>query len=188
MISIVAAVADNGAIGKNNQLLWHITEDMRYFRKLTSGHTVIMGRKTWESIGKPLPNRRNIVVSSSLFADPSQPLKGKAEVYKSLGEALEAARNNPPVSNPSRYHLSRDYNDASANLHEVFIIGGGEIYRQAIPLADKLYLTRVHIMPDEADTFFPKLDFSKWREVSRNYFPRGEFFEYPFEFVVLVRR
>lgn len=174
MISIVAAVADNGALGKNNQLLWHITEDMRYFRKLTSGHTVIMGRKTWESIGKPLPNRKNIVVSRSLYADPDQPLKGKAEVCRSLNDALEAARNNPPES--------------AGNAPEIFIIGGGEIYGHAIPLADKLYLTRVHINPDDADTFFPKLDFSKWREVSRNFFPRGELFEFPFEFVVLVRR
>ncbi len=164
MISIVAAVADNGAIGKDNQLLWHITEDMRYFRKLTSGHTVIMGRKTWESIGKPLPNRRNIVVSKSLSAADFEPFNGSVEVYPSLKAALNSSEN------------------------EVFIIGGGEIYNQAISLADKLYLTRLHVSVEEADTFFPRLNFSEWREVSRNYFPRGEVFDYPFEFVVLVRR
>ena len=164
MISIVAAVADNGAIGKDNQLLWHITEDMRYFRKLTTGHTVIMGRKTWESIGKPLPNRRNIVVSKSFSAADFKTLNGSVEVFPSLEAALKASEN------------------------EVFVIGGGEIYSQAIPLADKMYLTRVHITVEEADTFFPRLNFSDWREVSRNYFPRGEVFQYPFEFVVLVRR
>ena len=164
MISIVAAVADNGAIGKDNQLLWHITEDLRYFRKLTTGHTVIMGRKTWESIGKPLPNRRNIVVSKSLSAADLKIVNGSVEIYPSLEAALSASEN------------------------EVFIIGGGEIYSQAIPFADKLYLTRVHICVEDADTFFPGVNFSEWREVSRNYFPRGEVFGFPFEFVVLVRR
>ncbi len=91
MISIVAAVADNGAIGKDNQLLWHITEDLRYFRKLTTGHTVIMGRKTWESIGKPLPNRRNIVVSKSLSAADLKTVNGFVEIYPSLEAALSAS-------------------------------------------------------------------------------------------------
>lgn len=138
MISIIVATSLNWAIGRNNQLLWHISEDLKYFKKITSGHTVIMGRKTWESIGKPLPNRRNIVVSRSLEKITD------AEVYKSLELALKAAGN-----------------------ESLFIIGGGEIYKQALPLAEKLYLTIVNLTVEDADTFFPKINFNEWREISR---------------------
>ncbi len=138
MISIIVATSLNWAIGRNNQLLWHISEDLKYFKKITSGHTVIMGRKTWESIGKPLPNRRNIVVSRSLEKITD------AEVYKSLELALKAAGN-----------------------ESLFIIGGGEIYEQALPLAEKLYLTIVNLTVEDADTFFPKINFDEWRETSR---------------------
>lgn len=138
MISIIVATSLNWAIGRNNQLLWHISEDLKYFKKITSGHTVIMGRKTWESIGKPLPNRRNIVVSLSLEKITD------AEVYKSLELALKAAGN-----------------------ESLFIIGGGEIYKQALPLAEKLYLTIVNLTVEDADTFFPKINYNEWREISR---------------------
>lgn len=165
MISIIVAVADNLAIGKDNNLLWHISEDLKYFKRITAGHTVIMGRKTWESIGRPLPNRRNIVISRSLRADS---LAG-AEVFPSLEEALSAS------------------GGAGESSEEVFIIGGGEIYRQAIPLADKIYLTRVHINISDADTFFPAFDEEVWKETGRESFDRGEKFERPFEFIVLER-
>ncbi len=169
MISIIVAIASNGAIGRNNQLLWHISEDLRYFKKITGGHTVIMGRKTWESIGRPLPNRRNIVVSRSINADS---LAG-AEVYGSLENAITAA--------------SSDINNLSTDF-QIFIIGGGEIYRQALPVAHRLYLTLVHTPIEDADTFFPDIDYNQWREVSRESQPRGEKFEYPFDFVVLERQ
>lgn len=162
MISIIVAVANNNEIGKDNNLLWHITEDMKYFRRVTSGHTVIMGRKTWESIGKPLPNRRNIVISRTLNADA---LPG-AEIFSSLERALATLPEN----------------------EEHFIIGGGEIYRQALPLAQKLYLTQVHTTINDADTFFPAINKEMWNEIARESFERGEKFEQPFDFVVLERK
>jgi dihydrofolate reductase len=165
MISIIVAVADNLAIGKDNNLLWHISEDLKYFKRVTAGHTVIMGRKTWESIGRPLPNRRNIVISRSLKADS---LPG-AEVFPSLELALSAS------------------GGTDSSNEEVFIIGGGEIYRQALPIADRLYLTKVNTTIDNADTFFPMVDNRAWREVGRESFERGEKFERPFEFIVLER-
>lgn len=122
-------MADNGAIGKDNRLLWHIPEDLKYFKKLTTGHAVIMGRKTFESIGKPLPNRQNIVVTKS-----QQALRSEGVTFvPSLQEALQAAQGN-----------------------EIFIIGGESIYRAAMPLAHRLYITRVYASFD-ADTFFPPI-------------------------------
>jgi len=178
MISIIVAIASNGAIGRNNQLLWHISEDLRYFKKITAGHTVIMGRKTWESIGRPLPNRRNIVVSRSIDADN---LAG-AEVFKSLEDAVAAASANKNLQPDGL--CTNNQSDES----RIFIIGGGEIYRQALPLAGRLYLTLVHTPIEDADTFFPVIDYNQWREVSRESFPRGEKFEHPFDFVVLERK
>jgi len=178
MISIIVAIASNGAIGRNNQLLWHISEDLRYFKKITGGHTVIMGRKTWESIGRPLPNRRNIVVSRSIDADKF----AGAEVFKSMEDAVAAASAN----------INHSSDGSSINHHSsessIFIIGGGEIYRQALPLAGRLYLTLVHTPIEDADTFFPVIDYTQWREVSRESFPSGEKFEHPFDFVVLERK
>ncbi len=137
VISIVVATSENRVIGKNNQLLWHISEDLKRFKKLTTGHTVIMGRKTFESIGQPLPNRHNIVISRS------EGLKFKGcTAAKSLADALEIA--------------STD--------EEVFIIGGGEVYRQALPLPERIYLTLVHANY-EGDTFFPALNPNEWKVV-----------------------
>ncbi|HOC35935.1 MAG TPA: dihydrofolate reductase [Tenuifilaceae bacterium] len=137
VISIVVATSENRVIGKNNQLLWHISEDLKRFKKLTTGHTVIMGRKTFESIGQPLPNRHNIVISRS------EGLKFEGcTAAKSLADALEIA--------------STD--------EEVFIIGGGEVYRQALPLAERIYLTLVHANY-EGDTFFPALNPNEWKVV-----------------------
>ena len=161
-ISIIVAVAQNGAIGKENKLLWHISEDLKYFKRVTSGNPVVMGRKTWESIGKPLPGRRNIVISRSLDSLPG------AEVFKSLELAFDEV--------------------GKSDADEIFIIGGGEIYRQALPFASKLYLTKVHVTIEDADTFFPALDFELWHELSRESFEREEKFEYPFEFIVLERK
>jgi dihydrofolate reductase len=136
--SIIVAVSKNNAIGKNNALLWNIPEDLKHFKEVTSGHTIIMGRKTFESIGHPLPNRRNIVITR----DDSYTHDG-IEVFNSLIRALDACK----------------YED------EVFIIGGGEIYKQALPLVDKLYVTHVE-KEFEADTFFPKISPDEWTEIS----------------------
>ncbi|MDR3350505.1 MAG: dihydrofolate reductase [Prevotellaceae bacterium] len=158
MLSIIAAVAQNRAIGRENQLLWHISEDLRYFKQLTSGHTVIMGRKTFESIGKPLPNRANIVISRTLPPD------SRISVAPDLNAAIAQCREQP----------------------EVFIIGGGSIYREALPLAQRLYLTEVHAVC-EGDTFFPEIDPTRWKEISRQDFPHGAAFPQPFSFVKYER-
>ncbi|MDZ4058487.1 MAG: dihydrofolate reductase [Bacteroidales bacterium] len=193
-ISIIAAVADNGAIGRNNKLLWHISEDLRYFKRITSGHTVIMGRKTWESLGKPLPNRRNIVVSSTLLPTPCDSLSSTptVEIYSTIEEALAAAAKEPTAVpgqtvQPSISGQPIQQNVSNNSAQEVFIIGGGEIYRQTLPYAHKLYLTLVHTNIAYADTFFPAVNQTEWREISRESFNRGETFESPFEFVLFAR-
>jgi len=201
-ISIIVAIADNMAIGKDNNLLWHISEDLRYFKRITGGHTVIMGRKTWDSLGRPLPNRRNIVISRSLSGKPDNETAKGVEFFPSLESALEAALNpqdlkysnstvqnstNPNVvSHTHTQEVSRDQ-AAFSTPDEVFIIGGGEIYRQAIPIATKIYATLVHINVDDADTYFPNINPSEWHETHRDSFPHGEKFVHPFEFVVFEK-
>ena len=142
IISLIVAAAKNGAIGKDGKLLWHIPEDMRYFREVTQGKPVIMGRKTWESLPerfKPLPGRKNIVISHW----PDYPADGAH-----LATSLEAAL--------------RESSDET----EVFIIGGAQIYQYALPLAHRVYLTQINT-DYEADAFFPGLDLEAWQEVSR---------------------
>ncbi|HZJ73905.1 MAG TPA: dihydrofolate reductase [Perlabentimonas sp.] len=136
-ISVIVAVADNNVIGANNQLIWRISNDLKRFKAITTGHSVIMGRKTFESIGRPLPKRHNIVVSRN----KDLKIEG-CTVVLSLQDALALC----------------------AQEDEVFVIGGGELYRQALPLASKLYLTRVHKVFD-GDTFFPEISMDEWREV-----------------------
>ena len=143
MISLIAAVARNRAIGKDGQLLWHLPEDMRYFRETTRGKPVIMGRKTWESLPesfRPLPGRRNIVISRN----PAYDAAG-ATLVGSLDEAVLQAKDS----------------------EEVFVIGGADIYRQALPLAQRLYLTEV-AQDFDADAFFPEYTESDWKEISRS--------------------
>jgi dihydrofolate reductase len=141
-LTLVAAVAANGVIGGDNQLLWRLPEDMKRFKALTSGHPVIMGRKTWESLPekfRPLPNRRNIVISrNAAYAAPG------AEVF----DSLEAAR------------------DACAAAGRAFVIGGGDIYAQALPLADCLELTELHL-PFAGDAYFPPLNAEDWQVIHR---------------------
>ena len=142
MISIIVAVADNLAIGKDNNLLWHISEDLKYFKRITGGHTVIMGRKTWESLPprfRPLPGRRNIVISRQAdFAAPG------AELAASLEAALQLA----------------------AQAETAFIIGGEQIYRQAMDMADRLEITEVDLEP-EGDAWCPVIDAGCWQETAR---------------------
>ena len=142
MISLIAAVAKNRVIGKDNQLLWHLPEDMRYFRETTRGKAVIMGRKTWESLPdsfRPLPGRHNIVVSRN----PSYQATG-ATLVTSLDEAKSKA----------------------GEANEVFIIGGAELYKQAMQIADRLYLTEI-ANNFEGDAFFPEVLPQVWEEISR---------------------
>src|SRR5574342_17806 len=146
MINIIAAMAKNRVIGKNNKLPWHIADDLKNFKKLTSGSVVIMGRKTFESIGKPLPNRVNIVISSSM------PETEGVIVCHDIPAALEKARS---------------YNK------EIFIIGGATIYQQTIPWADRMYLSYVKGDYD-GDAFFPQYDESQWRVERREDFPDFE--------------
>lgn len=138
-LSIVVAISQNNAIGKDNQLLWHLPADLKHFKNITTGHTIIMGRKTYDSIGKPLPNRRNIVITRQQDLE----IVG-AEVRNSLEEAIALC-------------------ETSEN---VYIIGGAELYKQALPLCSKIYLTRVHRYYD-ADVFFPKLLFDEWTETEK---------------------
>lgn len=178
LISIIVATSLNNAIGRNNQLLWHISEDLKYFKRVTTGHTVIMGRKTWESIGRPLPNRRNIVVSRSIRAplntlgnsldNASNSLYKGAEVYSSLEEALDAAntgKENLESINKSSNSSGTTTNNNETSNNEVFIIGGGELYKQTLHMANKLYLTIMNQTVEDADTFFPEIDFSQWQEI-----------------------
>lgn len=158
MLSIIVAVAKNGVIGDKNALLWHISEDMRFFRRTTSGHPVIMGRKTYESLGRPLPNRQNVVISRT-----TQEIEG-CTVVGSLEQAIALF--------PAE--------------EEVFIIGGAQIYALALEVADRFYLTRVE-HDYEGDTSFPVWDESKWRLLSREAFESGEKYPYPFAFELYER-
>lgn len=161
IISIIVAAAENNAIGKDNQLLWHLPNDLKFFKRMTSGHTVIMGRKTFESFGKPLPNRRNIVITRQ----PGYKLDG-AEVVHSLDEALGLA---------------------GKEVEELFIAGGAQIYKEALPITDKFYLTRVH-ESFEADAFFPEFDENDWQLVSREDFEADEKHAYGYSFLIYIRK
>ena len=159
---IIAAVADNGAIGKDNDLLWHIAEDMKYFRRTTVGHPVVMGYRTFLSIGgKPLPKRDNIVISTRPWADVPEGVK----VAGSLEEAY-----------------------ALTDVDKVFVMGGGETYRRALPTADKLYITRVHTCIKDADTFFPAIDPAIWEVESAAPTATDPETGYDYEFIVYRRR
>lgn len=159
-ISIVVAISENNAIGKDNQLLWHLPADLKHFKNITTGHTIIMGRKTYDSIGKPLPNRRNIIITRQKDLN----LEG-VEVVNSLEEALS---------------LSKDE-------EEVFIIGGAEIYKQSIAVSHRIYLTRIH-QEFEADAFFPELDDETWKEVEKVDHLPDEKNKFAYTFSTLERR
>lgn len=159
-ISIAVAIGENQAIGKNNQLLWHMPADLKFFKQTTSGHTVIMGRKTFDSVGKPLPNRRNIVITR----DASLKIEG-VEVVNSLDEALKITQ---------------------TEEKPVFIVGGAEIYRQALPKTDRLYLTTIHHNFD-ADTFFPDFERNEWTVISSEPHKADEKNKYDYTFEVLER-
>ena len=147
LIALIVALDENGCIGVNNRLPWRLPSDLRRFKQLTMGHNLIMGRKTWESIGRPLPGRTMLVVSRQ--TDYSLP-DDNCHLLGSLEQALDYARR--------------------AGEAEVFVIGGGEIFRQALPLADRIYLTRVHTSAS-CEVYFPAFDPANWVVIESIHFP-----------------
>jgi len=158
-IALVVAMAENRVIGRNNQLPWHIPADLRHFKTLTMGKPIIMGRKTYESIGRPLPGRDNIVITG----DSRYQAEG-CQVVHSIDQALEAA----------------------GDCEEAMIIGGADLYRQTLENAERLYLTLVKAEP-EGDAWFPQIEPQQWCEIERDAHKADESNEYDYDFVVLDR-
>lgn len=169
MLSLIVATAQNNAIGRNNELLWHISEDLKYFKSTTTGHPVIMGRKTYESIGRPLPGRRNIVVTRGTIAMPQvkNPQTTSFEVSNNLDEVISLAKNSE---------------------NEFFVMGGGELYKQTFSCADRLYITKIYAETEGADTFFPVVDEAQWKVVKESERLVDEENGIEFQFVVYEKR
>jgi dihydrofolate reductase len=158
IISLIVAISNNYCIGKDNQLLWHLPKDLKFFKQHTTGKPVVMGRKTFDSIGKPLPNRRNIVISTNR----NLVIEG-AEVVSSLQEAIALCKGE----------------------EEVCIIGGGKIYNEAVGIVNKMYITMVDT-DIEGDTYFPKINLSKWYEVfsEKQFKDEKHIFDYTFKIYI----
>lgn len=157
-ITIVVAISSNYAIGKDNQLLWHLPKDLKHFKDITAGGTVVMGRKTYDSVGRPLPKRRNIVITR-------QDIKiDGCEVVKSIEDAIAICKTE----------------------EEVFIVGGAEIYRQAMHICNRIYLTIVH-HSFEADTFFPEIDYKAWHKTAHEDHETDEKHAFCYSFITLER-
>ncbi|MFC5284030.1 dihydrofolate reductase [Pedobacter alpinus] len=156
-LSLIVATDEENGIGKNNQLLWHLPNDLKFFKKVTSGHTIIMGRKTYDSIGKPLPNRRNIVISRQANLQ----ING-VEIYPNLDAAIASCKNE----------------------EECFVIGGGEIYKQALPFVKQIYLTKV-ASTFNADTFFPTLNEIEWEVVFKEEHQKDEKHAFDYAFLII---
>lgn len=150
--NIIAAVADNMAIGRNNELLWHISADLKYFRRVTMGWPIIMGYKTWLSIGRPLPGRRNIVITKSHFDAPESVVQvpDVASAFAAAQEIQTAAAQEVNAA------------DVQNSAGQCFIIGGAKTYERTLAQADKLYITHVHTSVPDADAFFPAIDPAVW--------------------------
>jgi dihydrofolate reductase len=161
MISLIVAVSENMGIGKDNGLLWHIPEDLKRFRRLTYGNTIIMGKKTWESLPvRPLPGRKNIVLTDL----PHECIECSVTAY-SIEDALSKC-------------------DAE---EEIFIIGGGSVYRQFMPLADRLYITHVR-QEAPADVYFPEIDSETWKVIEEEEFPASDTTPVPYTYIVYERK
>lgn len=156
-IALIAAMDRHHVIGKKNQLPWHLPNDLKRFKELTTGHAILMGRKTWESIGRPLPNRRNIVLSRREDLD----LPDGVQQVKTTEEALALL----------------------AGERMLFVIGGGEVYEQFLPLADELFLTEVHTDVAGGDAFFPRLKPGQFLEICRMSHPADERHDHAYDFV-----
>lgn len=160
MITLIAALAENKVLGKDNAIIWHLPDDFKHFKTLTSHHYIIMGRKTFESFPKPLPNRTHVIITRQQdYVVPEGCI-----VVHSLEEALKQTENEA----------------------EVFVIGGGEIYHQALQYADKLELTQIHAS-FEGDAFFPEFSTSDWQLVNESYHPIDERHAYAFTFQTYIR-
>ena len=162
ILSAIVAASENGVIGKNNWLPWDLPDELQYFRATTLGKPVIMGRKTYDSIGRPMPKRHNIIVSR----DTSRTIDG-CDVVGSVQEALELA--------------TKD------GMAEAFVIGGAQLYQQALPLIDRLYFTRVHTVVESGDTFMPEVDWSQWKKVSSIVHPADDKHAFAFTMEVYER-
>jgi len=163
IISVIVAVSENNVIGKNGKIPWHLPQDLKYFKKTTMGHHIVLGRKTYESIGRPLPGRQNIVVTANQ--------EYKAEgcmVVHSLGAAIATARMN--------------------NENELFIIGGSSLYETMMPDAEKLYLTKVATTIEDGDAFFPDFDSRMWIEANSYPFLPDDEHKYAYTMIVYERR
>jgi len=160
-ISLIAAAAENNVIGKDNDLPWKLPDDMKFFKETTTGHHILMGRKNLESFGRLLPNRINLI----LTRDKSFEFKG-AKIFHDLDKAIAFA--------------------ANSGEDELMVIGGGEIYKQALPQADKIYLTRIHSEID-GDVFFPKIDADKWEMTEEYFHPSDDKHKYGFTFQTFER-
>jgi len=163
IISIIVAMDENGGIGVNNRLPWHLPDDLKRFKFLTMGHHLIIGRKTFESIGKPLPGRKIIVLSRKSI----ETVKDDVKVVSNLNDALQVA--------------------AREKETEVFIGGGREVFESALPVADRIYLTIVHATTN-ADVFFPKVDWLSWEQIEKVEHGIDEKHEYPFTYKILQRK
>jgi len=162
MLSIIVAVAENNAIGKDNDLIWYIADDLKRFKRLTTGHTVLMGRKTFDSLPNgALPKRTNVVITRNQSLQLENCI-----ILHSVEEAIEKYKDVP---------------------EEIFILGGGSIYKKMLPYAQKIYLTEVHQSFD-ADVFFPEINMENWEVVSEEHHSKDEKNEYDFSFIDLIRK
>ena len=160
MITLIAAAAENNALGKNNDLIWHLPDDFKRFKAITSGHYIIMCRKTFESFPKPLPNRTHVIITRQKNYNPENCI-----VVNSLEKAIEICPKD----------------------EDIFVIGGGEIYQQSIAIADKIELTRVH-STFEADTCFPEIDTTIWELVQEEFHPKDEKHLFDFSFQTYLKK
>ncbi|WP_339887609.1 dihydrofolate reductase [uncultured Flavobacterium sp.] len=161
MLTLIAAASENNALGKDNDLVWHLPDDFKRFKALTSGHYIVMGRKTFESFPRPLPNRTHVIITRQEDYEVPE----GCILVNSLSKAIGVCPEN----------------------EDIFIIGGGQIYKQSIEIADKIELTRVHTTVD-ADTFFPEIDEDIWEVIQSEYHPKDEKHEYDFTYLTFVKR
>jgi dihydrofolate reductase len=165
-LAVIVAAAENGVIGRNNALPWHLPQDLRYFKRVTMGKPIVMGRKTFESIGRPLPGRTNIVITRN----PDFTAQG-VRVVASLDEALRLAGDIALID----------------GARELVVIGGAEIYKASIPLAGRLYITEVHATV-QGDAFLPEIDWSQWREIGREHHVASDANPYDYSLVIYDRQ
>lgn len=181
MISIIVAVAENNAIGRGNELLWHLKGDLKYFKSTTLGHPVIMGRKTFVSIGRPLPGRRNIIVSRNTLqlSDNEQIIRQDVSLPTQPANSIVNKNTNAsfePTCGIGQERTSVEWVQDLDNLLitvandpvEYFVIGGASVYMAALPYATKLYITKIYASAPEADAFFPKINPAKWHITTRS--------------------